>query len=509
MSRRLFVLTFTLAACSPLDPLNPPASARRDALPGDQTFDLPLATGLLPGDRLGEHVVDCDDEFYATGSAGVMWAESTPLVFLATSPEVRAPSCLGFGSGHQALVGGNTGLWKLAVGWQRLLNDAGIEAVDRNPSQPLWLLSTGTNLELMFADAGRISVGIPARNAKWDRDGQTFAAVSATNLQLFAWNGALSMGPAWPPPSNTQFLGPVAIGEFNPRSGLEFAAVLDTNEVVVFNEFLTTPLLRLPFGSTVATDYDFLSNGDQLDALLVGEPGSSRVQLMVGDASVEAWATTSSNTGFGTAVATKTTVGASRMVGAPAWTANAGAVFLIPRSLTNLIGDPFECIAGQDCSTPSGSAGSCNYGTCLGGVACIGLTPDCPSGWTCVVDVCVPNGTRPDAGADGGIFFDDGGLFVDAGRPDASTSFDAGVDAGTDRDAGASTDAGTSADAGPQTDGGTKPRDDGGTADAGSSPTAFEATGCLGCSSAGFDVLALLGLLSGIRASRRRRGTYC
>ncbi|MFT3711567.1 MAG: hypothetical protein QM817_28355 [Archangium sp.] len=507
MSWRFLILASAFAACVPApDDGQESISARRDSLPGDQTFDTPYKAGLLAGDRLGERLVNCDEEFLSSGSS-VMWLESTPLLYVAPSPPDNvALSCTQNGSVHNYFAGGPSGLWKLVTisGWLRLIGDAGVRSIERHPSQQLWVLALGTDSQLMFADAGRYPLGTPALEARWSRDGSLFAVVNTNHVQLFEWTGTmLSQRGLWVAPSGTQFAGPVALGEFNPRFGLEAAMVMNSGEVLVINQYTPQPLLRIPFGRTVSADYDYL-NSAPLDALLVGDPGQSRVVRMVGDASVESWSTTASGTEFGTSISSKVTFGGDRMVGAPAWAQNSGALFLFPGGSSLLVGDPYECTVGDFCSTPSGVTNVCNYGQCLGGVACMGLISGCPPGWDCLDDQCV-SATPVDAGImrdasvdfDGGVTIRDAGSF-DGGDPAVDGGGNPSLDAGTSTlDAGNKPDGGGGVD---PKDGGETTKDDGGTSTA---PVQFAVSACQGCSASGVNVLAMLGV---IFALRRRRG---
>lgn len=503
MSRavRLSLILLLASTCAQPGAEDPkPASTRRDALPLPIDVTLPLQAGS-PLSRFGAFATSCEGNYVVTGEQGLFWNESN-MLFFAGAPEVRAPTCMPISSGA---VGGPSGIWKYSTGqWLRSI-DAGVTSIDRHPSSLLFLLTASNDSAFLFPDGGVSWFASPALDGRWSRDGTQFALVSRTELRLHSWNGATIGQPrVWAPPSGQAFKGAVALGEFNPVAGLEMAAVLESNEVVVFNELEQAPLMRIAFGSTVATDYAYFMT---LDALLIGDPMNDRVIRMLGDAGVDVFSTGQASSEFGRSLATKTF--GSAIAGAPGWSVNTGAVFELTRNPFVPTGAPQVCEANALCSVPSGVQGVCNYGTCVGGVACTGQTSPCPMGWTCRGDVCVVDGVSVDASVDAGNLdagFDAG---VDAGSVDPvdAGSIDAGsIDAGLN-DAG-SLDAGPgdggsmgAKDGGADKDGGIDAKDAGGELQ---TPPDFTVITCEACSTSGGMPLFLFVLATLVRGRRAR-----
>jgi hypothetical protein len=303
----------------------------------------------------------------------------------------------------------------------------------------------------------------------------------------------------------------VATGDVTPDFSEEhLIAAPAVGRVYIFSGIANVMTLRggASFGAALAIDPRDLGGG--LHAIWVGEPAANRVHRFVGTGgqAFDAPGAAANNSQFGAAL----TVDAQGVlaVGAPKYSDGVllelGAVFEATVDAGTLAGLAMHCNAGQGCTLPG-----CTTGTCLGAVFCErtrAAGSDCSATERCVMNTCVDGGVADagstDAGATDAGATDAGS--TDAGSTDAGSmdggAMDAGapdagpVDAGpTDggADAGVGSDAGSFADGG-ATDAGGEPLD------AGQEPLVYRTSSC-GCSSGEVPLLVL-----GLALRRRKRG---
>ena len=286
----------------------------------------------------------------------------------------------------------------------------------------------------------------------------------------------------------------LAVGDVLPAPGEELLIGAEGAVYVYLNDG-TGPVMRLSgnnasFGVSVSSSLTPFS----IEGVLVGEPADDRVFQFVGDAGSVFMASSSPGESFGASVAAN---GGEFAVGAPDHLMGSGAVYTIVQPPLVRVGEVQECTVGQPCFSQG-----CLQGECLGGVFCdlAAQIPACLMDQRCDQGICVSfdGGTvTRDAGT--GINLDSGVIDpdLDAGRPDASVSYDGGMwpdggsigpgDAGIDPNRDAGVDAGM--DAGSTTDrdsgvadrdGGVKPPKDAGSdeVDGGSEPMFFTTSGC-------------------------------
>lgn len=450
---RFALAVLLLVGCGRSREADPAVSTRRDS----NLVDLvpPQAQGNV-GSHLGTVLVHCDDDFLAAGVDGLVWADSNVAPFLDPAPQAEVLSCVG-PSPHLAVAGGSNGLWRYSLSTWEQISDAGVTVFARQAGAQTVIVVGQTTRVL--SGVMSFNVGGRVAGAAWSRSGSEFVVVTSTAATLFDWSGtSVSMRANVAAPMGETFASTVALADLHPAQGLEVAVGLADGGVLIFNEFNASPLLRYDFGSSLAIEGSY-SGG--LDALMVGDPEAGRVVLMVGDAGVQDWSFPDAGR-FGATVATGLGMNLRDLaVGAPDYGGGSGAVFLYRRFRIDPPGTALPCDVAAPCSSPTGTAGVCTSGTCVGGVLCANEAFSCPADWECVLDHCTPI----DAGSDAGE--------ADAGAPDAGET-DAGV-----TDAGA-TDAGAT-DAGATDAGAT----DAGETDAGSGtsldeevPTEFIASSC-------------------------------
>lgn len=479
-----------LMACDPGHEPGPATALRRDAdLVG---LILPAFEGTA-NSRMGTLVLRCDDDFLATGVDRVVWGERNMGAFPPLAPQAELLSCTG-PVPHLVLAGGSGGLWRYVSPSWELVSDAGVQLYVRHPTEQTVIVSNSTTrvLSSIFS----FPVGAAASGAAWSESGDDFAVVGATQAQLYGWTGSgVTLTSTINARPGTAFTSAIAVGDLGPTPGLEIAVGLVDGGVEIFSES-SSSLLRFDFGSSVAIESDY-SGG--IDGLLVGDPERDRVLLMVGDASVRSWEFPDAGL-FGHAVASRTGFTTRDVaVGSPGFAAGAGAVFTYRRFRLDPPGTASLCDVSAPCSTPTGTAGVCTAGTCVGGVVCIDQLFGCPAGWECLLDRCTPiDAGEPDAGE------------PDAGEPDAGESDagepDAGEPDGGEPDAGepdagpdgGAPDAGSSTDAG-SSDAGASATD----ADGGELPREFIAVTCSTIDASHLSALCVAAWLARRRACRK------
>lgn len=443
-----------------------------------------------PGAGLGEIVSSCSTTALFGGHSEVR-AEA---FILTPVPSLTALSCTS-GMNPTYVAGANPGGLGLQSAATWSFSGAAVNSLARNPvSGTLLVGREGDRVEAMTTvgqatwDAGTIALA-------WSPDGALFAAASSTKIDIFTWVEATALGTyrnsislSVPPRHNA-----LVFGEFLPNGTRDVAVGTVDGRVLVFNEFGGAPSVLtgddLSFGTALAVEPGHLAS---LDALLVGEPGTSRVVRLFGDAGRGSWSGAAGDR-FGAALAVLSN--RRLLIGAPGADAGAGAIYseaLIGAGV--MVGEAMVCDVSRLCSLAR--VGGCFSGACLGGVACIDQIPGCRDAGACLFDgagyECVFPQSSTDAGSPS-----DGGAH-DGGEQDGGQ-----FDGGSSADAGAPSDAGDpTIDAGP----GDAGMDDAGAADSGTAPgdggarpIHFAATGCAAAPFA----LPALGLV--LLARRRRR----
>lgn len=275
-----------LLTCSPAEEGVLPVRVRRD--PGPIAVSATVANGDMPGARMGTTVVVCDGEGMASGVTGQVWGEFS-LFGQPNAPQASVLSCRDTGT-HEYLAGGSNGLSSIippASSWDTFI-DAGVQSIDRRPSDTTLLIARGLNVDVFGSTTGGL-LGYRAKAVRWGPGGRSFAVVTDNEVKLYAFTPGMLMVPVmgvFIPPQNRTFDDGVTIGEFNLRSGLEVAVTLSQGGVAVYNQSFNTPLYVIAEGSSVATNENWLGS---LDSLLVGEPQNELVRRWVGDAAVEDW----------------------------------------------------------------------------------------------------------------------------------------------------------------------------------------------------------------------------